>query len=364
MARAPLIEATRLQEETARVEKNLLDGDFTDSIVRCFNTPKANNFDYNLLEPLQKLLRLSPPVAAGLARFDMYTGILQKLTHKKAVIRLNMLRIVRSICDPNEERGMDITAHPLFSAIEALAAKDTAVLVQNMARELVASAKENMRRHELSAAPNRLRNQARRQSSYQNAISGSSLGELRGLRDSPHTLMGANGRPHTSHLGSLFSGGEHASPRRSGLALGHLGEEAHEGGLLRPRSRDSNASPFGGLRKASSEVARDINGVPIGKSRLPRTSLRPVSRGGVAAASRPQLVVGASSSSSASSGRPESRGNRPESRGNEGRLAVNAGQARVRNDPSKTPITGSGGGGHLFSRRRPRAPSTGVPKWS
>src|SRR5690348_800321 len=49
-----------LQEETAKVESHLLDGSFTAAIISCFNPTKANAFDPNLLEPLLKVLRLSP----------------------------------------------------------------------------------------------------------------------------------------------------------------------------------------------------------------------------------------------------------------------------------------------------------------
>ena len=59
----------------------------------------------NLLEPLQKLLRLSPPVAASLASPELFTRLAQKLNSKKAVVKLNLLRIMRSICDSHEEQG-------------------------------------------------------------------------------------------------------------------------------------------------------------------------------------------------------------------------------------------------------------------
>ena len=142
----------------------------------------------------------------------MYTGILQKLNHRKAVVRLNFLRIVKSINEAAEEGvgGVDITTHPLMGAIEQLAEKDGAVLVKNMASELVASARGNSHghigHHELMSGPGRVRNMgaaARRQSSYQNQHHGSSLVQVReGLRNSPMTPNGVNGRPHTSHLGS------------------------------------------------------------------------------------------------------------------------------------------------------------------
>ena len=132
----------RLQEETAKVEEHLLDGSFTQAIIKCFTTSKANAFE-NLLEPLQKLLRLSPPIALSLAHPDLFSRILQKLQSSKAVVRLNLLRIVRSICDASDEQGGLINRYGLVDTIQRLAEVDGAVLVRNMASELVKSSEIN-----------------------------------------------------------------------------------------------------------------------------------------------------------------------------------------------------------------------------
>ena len=128
----------RLQEETAKVEEHLLDGAFTSGVIKCFTTAKANAFE-NLLEPLQKLLRLSPPIALSLTHPDLFYRILQKLQSTKAVVRLNLLRIVRSICDASEEQGALIGRYGLEETIQRLAENDGAVLVRNMASELIKS---------------------------------------------------------------------------------------------------------------------------------------------------------------------------------------------------------------------------------
>ena len=134
----------RLQEETAKVEEHLLDGTFTSGIIKCFTTSKANAFE-NLLEPLQKLLRLSPPVALNLAHPDLFHRILRKLQSNKAVVRLNLLRIIRSICDASEEQGALISRYSLEDTIQRLAENDGAVLVRNMAGELIKSSEMNDR---------------------------------------------------------------------------------------------------------------------------------------------------------------------------------------------------------------------------
>ncbi|KAK4697163.1 hypothetical protein P7C71_g882, partial [Lecanoromycetidae sp. Uapishka_2] len=133
-----------LQEETAKVEEHLLDGSFPTAIIKCFTTSKANAFE-SLLEPLQKLLRLSPPVALSLAHPDLFHRILRKLQSNKAVVRLNLLRIVRSICDASEEQGALISRYGLEDTIHKLAENDGAVLVRNMAGELIKSSEMNDR---------------------------------------------------------------------------------------------------------------------------------------------------------------------------------------------------------------------------
>ena len=111
-------------------------------VIKCFTTAKANAFE-NLLEPLQKLLRLSPPIALSLANAELFHRLLQKLQSSKAVVRLNLLRIVRSICDASEEQGGLIKRYGLDDAIQRLAEGDGAVLVRNMASELIKSSDVN-----------------------------------------------------------------------------------------------------------------------------------------------------------------------------------------------------------------------------
>lgn len=107
---------------------------------------KADSFE-NLLEPLQKLLRLSPPVAACLAHPDLFSRTVHKLVQsKKALVRLNLLRIIRSICDASDEDGNLITTYGLYTAIADLAKHDTAILVREMAGDLIKSAELNARR--------------------------------------------------------------------------------------------------------------------------------------------------------------------------------------------------------------------------
>ncbi|KAL5050295.1 hypothetical protein BDW71DRAFT_123367 [Aspergillus fruticulosus] len=209
-----------LKEETAKVEEHLLENrhdqpSFTDAIVRCLTLSKANAFE-NILEPLQKLLRLSPPIASTLARPDLFSRLGQKLHHSKAAVRLNLLRIISSICDSSEQQGGLLSGYGLLDAIRELE-HDPAILVRDMAGKLIQSSersesyglgklKPNVRRGSTSAtSPGLLINQSApvtpqlsRQSQSKgyydsretqrrprSAISGSSLALRPGSRDGP-----------------------------------------------------------------------------------------------------------------------------------------------------------------------------------
>ncbi|XP_044715609.1 kinase [Hirsutella rhossiliensis] len=279
-----------LQEETANVESHLVDGSFTRAIVSCFGTNKLNAFDSNLLEPLLKLLRLSPSVAASLARPEMFAGIAQRLGHKKAVVRLNLLRLVRTIMDACEPAGMgagdgsqtlnSAQVRSLMDSIQTLAETDSAVLVRNLAAELLRSHIDGA-----SSAPaaHMMRHDGmRRNNSY-----------------TPPALQTSLSVPQTptSRSRQGLSGGSAyievaASPRRA-AAL------EREGIVYRPRSRDG---PTGLPRRVSGDASSVGSGGGV-KSRLPRTSLAPGMAGRSAGAgargeAAPPVVVRSESSTS------------------------------------------------------------------
>lgn len=133
-----LIYLSRLQEETDRVEERLLNESFPIALVKCFTTSKANAFE-NLLEPLQKLLRLSLPIASVVACTELFERILQKLTHNKTIIRLNLLKILVTICDATGRKEVIMREYGLSPMIHELAEQDQAVLVRNLAGELLKS---------------------------------------------------------------------------------------------------------------------------------------------------------------------------------------------------------------------------------
>ena len=189
------------------------------------------------MEPLQKLLRLSPSTALSLANPDLFYRILQKLQSSKAVVRLNLLRIVRSICDASEEQGALIKQYSLEESIQKLADGDSAVLVRNMASELLKSCELN----EMNGICSSRRRKTRRSSSSTTPPS------LLASYSSPSTPV-SNRTSQTSSY--MF---DRDSRQRNGI---------HGPIPYRPASRDSN--------KASG-LPIIANGATV-KSRLPRTT--------------------------------------------------------------------------------------------
>lgn len=228
----------RLQEETAKVEEHLLDGSFTKGVIKCFTTSKANAFE-NLLEPLQKLLRLSPPIALSLADPDLFCRILQKLQSSKAVVRLNLLRIVRSICDASDEQGGLISRYGLIDTIQRLAEVDGAVLVRNMASELVRSSELN----------NTIGVSGGRQRPGRRTSSSTTPPSLLTNHSMPSTPTSSRSVPTTKYL-----------LERSSTQPGVIGGPV----TYRPLSRDGSNS--NGLSTISNGLGS------MAKSRLPRTT--------------------------------------------------------------------------------------------
>ena len=228
----------RLQEETARVEEHLLDGSFAKGIIKCFTTSKANAFE-NLLEPLQKLLRLSPPIALSLAHPDLFSRILQKLQSSKAVVRVNLLRIIRCICDSSDDPGSLLDRYDLLDAIQRLAEFDGAVLVRNMAGDLLKS----------NEASDRLGiNSSKRRTSRRPSSS-----------TTPPSLLSTHSLPPTPTSSRSMHSTNYILDREPRERSGMNGRLSY-----RPVSREGagvNGTPF------------VVNGAaPAAKSRLPRTT--------------------------------------------------------------------------------------------
>ncbi|PPQ99462.1 hypothetical protein CVT26_014278 [Gymnopilus dilepis] len=133
-----------LSDETARVEDELLKPNSIESLLRCFVSSKANSFE-NLLDPFLKIIRISTPVTIAITKSSaFFKRIIDRLgQNSKAVVRLNLLRILRSVCDVHPNRAMLVERYGLLGVVEKLSrgGGDGAVLVRELAREIVPALK-------------------------------------------------------------------------------------------------------------------------------------------------------------------------------------------------------------------------------
>ncbi|OTA70025.1 cell division control protein [Hypoxylon sp. EC38] len=327
-----------LQEETAKVEAHLLNGQFTDAIVSCFSSQKTNALDPNLLEPLLKLLRLSPSLAASLAKPDMYSGIAQKLSHRKAVVRLNLLRLVRNILEARETDYFtslkDKQLESLLDSIKALAEKDSAVLVRNLATDLLSSHVDGG--SEYGAPLSAPASGSSRVRTGRRIYTPPSLHSSASVPITPTHASRPNQSPTMLEVAS--------TPRRSGLSL------AHERGPItyRPGSRDSASSiPVSASRRLSTDI-RPSSSSSASKSRLQRNSGMHVSRHSISTAAttpRSETILALSNKE------------------NIGRVAENRSNGTSSSESSRA--SGLAPSPHLSvpsKQRRSRAPSDGKQK--
>ncbi|GAA6044474.1 hypothetical protein JCM8097_000899, partial [Rhodosporidiobolus ruineniae] len=129
-----------LQDEPTRVEECLLQPLAIEALVRLFCKTRATVFD-NLLEPLHKILRASSSLASRLA---VQSGFLKRIVERlerasKAVVRLNLLRITKTVFDAlSDRRDRDKAVKVLAGPVGRLAEEDKAVLSRQLAKSLAA----------------------------------------------------------------------------------------------------------------------------------------------------------------------------------------------------------------------------------
>jgi len=124
-----------LQEETARVEDKLAKPKSLDALLKCFVSAKAGSFE-NLLDPFLKICRLSISVSIGIAKAQFFRRITEKLGNSKAVVKLNLLRILRTVCDVHPNRALLVERYAIHEAVASLRRNDGAVLVRERAKEI------------------------------------------------------------------------------------------------------------------------------------------------------------------------------------------------------------------------------------
>lgn len=137
-----------LQDDTARVEDQLTRPESVDTLLRCFVTAKANSFE-NLLDPFLKITRLSVPITISITKSSaFFKRIIDRLGHNsKAVVRLNLLKVLRTVCEVHPNRAMLVERYGLLGVVERLSRSggDGAVLVRELAREIVPTLKPGLK---------------------------------------------------------------------------------------------------------------------------------------------------------------------------------------------------------------------------
>lgn len=108
-------------------------------ILGCFISTKSNSFE-TLLDPFLKLFRLSNDVAMSVAKPEFFNRIIDRIRQtNKAMVKLNLLRVLRAVCDAHPDSALLVEKFGVMPVVERLSQKDASVLVQQLAREIIPS---------------------------------------------------------------------------------------------------------------------------------------------------------------------------------------------------------------------------------
>ncbi|KAF8073920.1 hypothetical protein FPV67DRAFT_1479798 [Lyophyllum atratum] len=227
-----------LQDETARVEDELSKPEAVDALLDCFVTAKSNSFE-NLLDPFLKITRLSAPITISMTKSSaFFKRIIDRLGHdSKAVVRLNLLRVLRTVCEVHPNRAMLVEKYGLLGIVERLSrgGGDGAVLVRELAREIVPTLRPGLKpavgktklngidtpgkNGGLALAPKRMRRTASEASAA--PLRSSSGGEI-GAGSRSGSGDGSGGGSSTARFGA-------GTPRFSRQKLGDIPWQAADG---------------------------------------------------------------------------------------------------------------------------------------
>ena len=106
------------------------------SIAECFVSAKANSFE-ELLDPFLKICHLSTNITIGIAKSQFSKRVIDWLGHSKALVRLNLLRIVKTLCDIHPNRAILVKRYGIYEIVAGLSKEDGTLLVRELAREIM-----------------------------------------------------------------------------------------------------------------------------------------------------------------------------------------------------------------------------------
>ncbi|KAK0539923.1 Protein kinase of the Mitotic Exit Network [Tilletia horrida] len=234
-----------MQDETARVEDVLLRPNSIECLLQAFNTSKANSFE-NLVEPFLKIMRLSPGVTLAMGKSpSFFQRLIDQLGHITTVVRVNLLRIAKLVCDvhPDRDRQGVIERYGLFQVIDELSRKDASVLVRQLAVEILDQRYMQHSRDTVQAPAKVVRRTASEtnvaaglNSAAAGGASGGGAGGSAGAASGLHHAVGANG----SGLGLPVGAGANGTTLRgSPIPIRSQGSHGRAAGITTASSKSS-----------------------------------------------------------------------------------------------------------------------------
>ena len=128
--------------------------------LKCLVSTKVGSFE-NLVDTFLKICRNSTATAIkiGIPKAQFFRLITEKLSNSKAVVKRNLLRNLRNVCDVHPKGALLVDRYEIHETVPALRRKDGAVLVRELAREIESSLapalKPSLRTPKSSIAPRR-----------------------------------------------------------------------------------------------------------------------------------------------------------------------------------------------------------------
>ena len=127
-------------QEDSRVEAALLRPESTAAILSVFTTTATASSFENLLAPFTGILRLSPSVALAVGTSaNFLKRLIKRLGHAKAVVRLNLLRITKLVCDAHPDGQSFIAQYKLLEVRCSAAPRRARMLTRPSRRSSSAS---------------------------------------------------------------------------------------------------------------------------------------------------------------------------------------------------------------------------------
>ncbi len=134
------------QGQVGVVERELLKPTAVAQIVDLLRRQGADTPEFEaILQPLLEMLGKSAALNCALGRSPLFVGeIAARLSHRKAIVRTNLLKMLKSLMEHHDDRRELIVRFDLYPRITALAEDKSRVLVSMLADQLLRVANEAM----------------------------------------------------------------------------------------------------------------------------------------------------------------------------------------------------------------------------